>query len=102
MAEYIIIRSYKLRDVIINGKLHGSTNKILVVEPGTHEIRIEEGDDAVSETHEIRDTTFDRPRVLTFALPGDNPLPDYDSDESDLMGGGDNNVPDYEREKQRP
>jgi hypothetical protein len=98
MAEYIFVKSVKRRDVYINGKVHGTTNEILVVEPGTHEIRIAEGDDVVSERHEIRHTAFHRPKVFTFALPGDNNVPDYDSDDSDSLPG-ENRVPDYESEK---
>ncbi len=90
MAEYIVVKHLKRLEVYVNGQLEGMTNEILQVETGTHVITVAEGSAKTSESHDIRNTNFHEPKIVTLALQGDNNVPDYDSDDS-----GDNNVPDH-------
>ncbi|MQA90737.1 MAG: hypothetical protein GEU90_10940 [Gemmatimonas sp.] len=70
--EYIRINTPDPRRVFINGRLSGSTNALIRVEPGTHTIVLgnpeEDAPDPAAEERRavVRGTTVDRPLVVDF------------------------------------
>lgn len=77
MPEFFIVKTKRRRKVYVNGRMHGLSNTILEIHPGTHEIHIETKVGKIAHSADIRKTSFDSPLIVKFGLPGDDPTPDY-------------------------